>query len=161
MKSKEPILDALPELGKLCPAGYAIALHISFSTPRFLFQTYSHEWMEVYSRKGYVLQDPTVVWGFTNNGTIKWADLESLDESGVLKEAKEFGIEHGFTMSLDDGGSKSIGSFTRGDRDFTDAEIAVIQKAFRSIHLRTAEIEQIPPMEVEQLKKIAGNWTHR
>lgn len=161
MESETAILDSLPELGKLCPTGYAMALHISFSTPRFLFQTYSHEWMDVYSRKGFVLQDPTVIWGFTNTGTKNWTELANLDDAGILKEAENFGIHFGFTVSVDEGDSKSIGSFTRGDREFTKDEVSQIEAVFHSIHLRTADIQQIPAKEVEQLKRISVNFTHR
>ena len=118
MDGSPNIMAAISRLDVLCPAGYAMALHIRYTTPKFLFQTYSSQWREEYSKKGLVLQDPTVRWGFENSGTINWRDLKESDEAGVLEQAKAYGIEHGFTLSLDRNNSKSITSFARGDREF-------------------------------------------
>ncbi len=69
MDENTKIGQLLGELDDLCPSGYAIALHIRYTTPAFLFQTYPKEWMEYYSQNGLVLHDPTVRWGLANTGT--------------------------------------------------------------------------------------------
>ncbi len=88
MEGSPNILAAIARLDALCPAGYAMALHISYTTPKFLFQAYDSDWMEQYSKQGLVLKDPTVKWGFENTGTINWRDLKDLDEAGYLSRRR-------------------------------------------------------------------------
>lgn len=160
MENKLNIMDELSRLDQLCPAGYAIALHISYTTPKFLFQTYDRKWMEVYSKQGLVLKDPTVAWGFGNTGIIRWNDLNELDDSGVLALAKTFGLNFGFTFAIDHGGSKSITSFARNDSEFSDSQIDEISDIIQRLHKYTAKIEEISPIEVEQLRKMSIEFTH-
>ena len=160
MKSELKIMPSLAQLDALCSSGYAIALHIRYTTPKFLFQTYDKEWMKTYSEKGLVLKDPTVMWGFGNTGIARWSDLTELDEAGVLNMAKKYGLELGFTFAIDSGESKSITSFARVDRDFTNAEIDEISKIVQELHDYTANIEKISPEEVEQLKNLSVDFTH-
>lgn len=160
MITRPDILGPLSKLDGLCPAGYAIALHISYTTPRFLFQTYKKDWREYYSKNGLVMKDPTVRWGFENSGCISWSTLETDDSQSVLKIAKQFGIDHGFTYSTDAGGSKSISSFARSDRDFNDTEIAEICALADEMHKLTAEIKDVSSKAREELKKISVDFTH-
>ncbi|PHQ97527.1 MAG: transcriptional regulator [Marinosulfonomonas sp.] len=160
MKSELKIMPSLAQLDALCSSGYAIALHIRYTTPKFLFQTYDKEWMKTYSEKGLVLKDPTVMWGFGNTGIARWSDLTELDEAGVLNMAKEYGLKHGFTFAIASGESKSITSFARGDREFTNAEIDEISGIVQELHDYTANIEKISPEEVEQLKNLSVDFTH-
>ncbi len=160
MKSELKIMPSLAQLDALCSSGYAIALHIRYTTPKFLFQTYDKEWMKTYSEKGLVLKDPTVMWGFGNTGIARWSDLTELDEAGVLTMANKYGLEHGFTFAIDSGESKSITSFARGDRDFTNVEIDKISGIVQELHDYTANIEKISPEEVEQLKNLSVDFTH-
>ncbi|MGR3341835.1 MAG: autoinducer binding domain-containing protein [Paracoccaceae bacterium] len=153
-------MAAISRLDVLCPAGYAMALHIRYTTPKFLFQTYSSQWREEYSKKGLVLQDPTVSWGFENTGTINWRDLKESDEAGVLEQAKAYGIGHGFTLSLDRNNSKSITSFARGDRDFSAAEIEEISDIVTDLHNYTADIDEFSRVELVQLKQMSVEFTH-
>jgi len=160
MQENHKMMQSLSQLDALCASGYAIALHISYTTPRFLFQTYSKDWMKKYSEQGLVLKDPTVLWGFTNIGVAKWSDLAPLDASGVLAQAKEFGLKYGFTYSVDLGSSKTIASFSRSDREFTDQEISDISDVVLELHRYTADIEELPTEDLAHLKKISVEYTH-
>ena len=51
------ILDRLAALG---PGGHAMALHIDFTTPRYLLQSYSKGWAAHYAAQGLVMKDPAV-----------------------------------------------------------------------------------------------------
>ncbi|MEE9388309.1 MAG: autoinducer binding domain-containing protein [Paracoccaceae bacterium] len=159
MENKPTITSSLARLDEICTAGYAIALHIEFTTPRFLFQTYSKDWMEMYSEKGLVLKDPTVLWGFSNTGIARWHDLEEIDDSGVLALAQKYGLKYGFTYAIDDNSSKSISSFARGDCDFADAELNEISDIVAYLHKQTSEIDEFSPHELRQLKSISVNFT--
>jgi len=160
MENENEILKSLSRLDSLCASGYAIALHIRFTTPRFLFQTYSKEWMEMYSEKGFVLKDPTVLWGFSNTGAVKWSDLQEIDESGILPLAKEFGLNFGFTFAVDVNASRSIASFARDDREFDDTEIQEISEVIQRMHMLTSNIDGFSTNEVQQLKEMSVEFTH-
>ena len=69
----------LKRLRSRSPAGFAIALHIEFTTPRYLLQSYAKDWLDLYSSRSMVMQDPTVHWAFANTGSIRWSALNSLD----------------------------------------------------------------------------------
>ena len=68
MSSRSEIERYLAQLGELSPSGFAIAFHIRYTTPAFLFQTYDRRWLDLYSQKGLVMQDPIVSFGFTETG---------------------------------------------------------------------------------------------
>lgn len=150
----------LDEIGPLCPSGYAIALHVRFSTPTFLFQTYDKAWLEHYSRKALVLQDPTVAWGFQNTGRCRWEDLESLDTNGVIAAARAHGIAHGFTLAMLEEGSRSLASFTRPDRPHTEDEMDRIAGLLAELHRKTRATESLPEAERAALRDMSVTLTH-
>jgi LuxR family transcriptional regulator len=153
--------EELAKLDDICSAGFAVALHVRFTTPTFLFQRYRKAWMDHYSSNGLVMQDPTVKWGFENDGMIDWSDLGDSDPSGVLVAAKEHGLKFGFTLSTSDGGTKSFGSFSHGDRAFTADEVATVTQLFRDMHAETRE-PSVSDDEVSQaLKDLSVELTHR
>ncbi len=160
MSQKPDIPAILSELSASCPAGYAIALHIRYSAPRFLFQTYASDWKETYSANGFVLKDPTVQWGFANTGTIRWDALRAEDAAGVLSLAAEYGLKHGFTVAVARGETRSIASFARRDGDFSDAEIAQVAETVRQLHDYTAGLDRISAAERDTLRKLSVAFTH-
>lgn len=160
MENKAKIVGLLSQVAELCPAGFAIALHIRYTTPRFLFQSYPKDWMDLYSEKGLVLKDPTVLWGFTNSGVVDWNDLVDLDEAGVLKMAGEHGLKHGFTFAHDSDGSKSISSFARETGEFSQQEIDSICSIVAKLHHSTADLEKLPPELTADLRKMSMEFTH-
>ena len=88
MEGKHGVGKVLERLDSACPSGFAIALHIKFSSPRYLFQAYPAEWIAYYTANGLVMRDPTVHWGFENTGHIRWSALEVADRSVMLKAAE-------------------------------------------------------------------------
>jgi len=153
------IPKTLSQLDGLCSAGYAIALHVRYTAPKFLFQTYPADWMEIYSQKGLVLKDPTVLWGFENTGTARWGELVNQDEGGVLEIASRFGLKHGFSAAVNRGEARSIASFARSDNDFSDAEIVEISDIFGELHDYFSEIEEISAAEQAKLKEMSIAFT--
>ena len=148
----------LNDLSKVSSAGYAIALHVRFTTPTYLFQTYPADWMEYYSSQGLVMHDPTVKWGFENDGTVRWADLAESDSAGVLTQAAEHGLSFGITMAVSKDGSKSLASFSRSDRDFTDDEAKELVGLFEKLHDETADTSDQSVQDA--LKKLSVELTH-
>jgi len=155
------VREILADMQRLCPAGFAVALHVRFTTPRFLFQTYARDWMQHYSEKGMVLDDPTVKWGLQNEGRIDWSELEDQDVKGVLAQAREHGLRFGFTAAIAIDESRSVGSFARGDRAFTEAETGELLELFRKLHARTAVGTEQEASISDILKSLSVELTHR
>ncbi len=154
------ITGILEKMAKQAPAGYAIALHIRYTTPTFLFQTYPRAWMDHYSKHGFVMQDPTVLWGFENSGSVDWADLATLDHGGVMTAAAEYGIRHGVTFAFDDAGSRSIASFARSDRPFDAAEVAALEASLHELHGKTATSQGLDADTRRELRHLSVEFTH-
>lgn len=160
MDQNESIVGALRDLGAESPAGFAIALHISYVSPKYLFQAYPGEWIERYSAEGLVLKDPTVRWGFENTGSVRWSALEGDDPAGVIAMAREHGLGFGVTLALDEGGSRSVASFARNDREFLDPEVARISALLDRLHRDTALVEGLSPSVHEALRRMSIILTH-
>lgn len=137
------IATLLRQIDLRSPAGFAIALHIRFTTPTFLFQTYAKRWTEHYSARGLMPRDPTVRWGFHNLGYVRWADLEAMDDGGVLEAAKDHGLMNGVAIAVYEQGSRSIASFARADRDYDLAEMIALEDLLRALHLATVASEAL------------------
>lgn len=160
MSLQSEIVRAVEQLKDLAPAGYAVALHVRFTTPTFLFQTYPREWIDHYSQRGYLMSDPTVLWAFSSTGRVRWSDLAASDTSGMLAEAGARGMRFGFTLSTDGDGSQSLGSFTRGDREFTDDEIDTIEGLFQGLHRVTSGLSRLSPATHDAIKRLSVTFTH-
>ncbi len=160
MTGQDVIQDKLVALKNLAPAGYAVALHVHFTAPTFLFQTYDREWLEYYSKKGLVMTDPTVHWGFENRGAVDWADLAESDTQGVMTEAANYGLKFGMTCSFGDESRPSIGSFARGDRAFNPDEAQELGQHLADLHALTDNLKVLSPETAEALRKLSIEYTH-
>jgi LuxR family transcriptional regulator len=160
MSQKERIAALLHAFDERSPAGFAIALHVRFTRPTYLFQTYPKRWMDYYSSAGLVMHDPTVRWGLSNAGHVLWSDLESFDPHGVLERAKDFGIMNGVTISVVTTGSRSIASFARADRDFSDAEVVELEDLLSPLHVETEGLGQLSERDQRALVELSVRLTH-
>jgi LuxR family transcriptional regulator len=155
MDRQNKISDLLSQLRAAHPAGFAIALHVEFSAPRYLFQAYASDWIDLYTREGLVLRDPTVRWGFVNTGAIRWSALDDPEGAEVMRLAAEHGLRYGFTLAIEAGGSRSIASFARPDRESTDAEIAEATGVLTQLHDLTRGVETLTPRFHDALKQMS------
>ena len=151
----------LQELTKAYPTGFAIALHIRFTSPRFLLQTYDQRWIETYSRDGIVMHDPTVRWGLRQTGTIRWEDLPDTDEAGqsVLNAARDHGLSFGFTVAWCDHDSRSVASFVRPDRPATDAEMRLASDQVMRLHALTIDSQALGPADRAAVERLSIRLT--
>ncbi|PXW67797.1 LuxR family transcriptional regulator [Loktanella sp. PT4BL] len=152
------ISETLGQLNDLAPAGYALGIHIEYTTPKFMFQTYPKDWLDYYSRNGLLMSDPMVAWAFDTEGATRWSALD--DPAGVMTKAAEHGLRYGIVVSIVSDDSRTICGFANGEREFSDEEIASIQGLVTKIHDNTADTAQLDPKTVEQLKKMSIMVTH-
>lgn len=160
MDAAEKIRQIIIALEAQSPAGFAIAFHIRFTRPDFLFQTYSKTWTDIYSQSGMVMHDPIVRWGFENTGTIRWTELACDDPMGILEQARPHGLVYGFACAVENGGTRSVAGFARADREFTDAEIAGIATEVANLHDETAKAGALSPETREELRQMSVRFTH-
>jgi len=159
MDNRASVANLLSGLDERSPAGFAIALHIKYTTPTLLFQTYPTKWVEYYTAKGLVLHDPAVRWGFENTGFIRWRDQVEDDPFGVMKQAARFGMTHGVTLALIRGESRTIAAFARSDRDYLDAEVDEITPRLEALHAETDGVEVLPETDMAALRRMSIRLT--
>lgn len=160
MSIKAGIDLELHQLDLLAPAGYFLGLHIRFTAPLMTFQTYDQAWLDHYTENGYVLRDPMTAWGFSTTGWIRWSDTRVPDPFGIFKEAARFGLNFGFTIACGPIKSRTIASFARSDREFTDNEIKLAESIVTRLHDVTEPPEELTRAQVEALRCIAGGDRH-
>jgi LuxR family transcriptional regulator len=155
MHEKMNVGYLLERLASRSSAGFAIGLHVRFSTPRYFFQKYGRDWIDLYTSRGFLLQDPIVRWGMTHTGITTWTDLRADDPAGVLTEAARFGMAYGICLSIVEQGSRSLAGFARSDREFTEAEIAAMRPIFSDLHAVTLGVETLSPEDHAELQKMS------
>jgi LuxR family transcriptional regulator, quorum-sensing system regulator SdiA len=160
MDTQADISRSLGHLKNLAPAGFAMALHVRFTTPTYLFQTYPKEWIDYYSQNSLVMRDPTVHWGFENTGAARWADLAAMDTDGIIGKAASYGMKFGFTYAAEAGGTRSLTSFTRADRDFTDPEVTEIATEVDRMHALTADAKSLTEDIRAALRQMSISFAH-
>lgn len=160
MTLTKQLRSLLAGLKKQSPSGFAMAFQVAFTTPRYLFQTYEEDWMNYYSTMGLVMKDPAVRWGFVNDGIASWPDVQKLDDFGVFPKAAEFGLNYWAVMATSLSGSKSIGAFSRSDKDFTEEEREKLFADFQSLHLLTLQGPEAEPEFGEMLLDLSILYTH-
>ncbi len=148
------ISQTLSHLKRLAPGGYALAFHIRFTAPSFLFQTYTKEWSEQYSRDGLVMRDPTVRWGMSHTGWQRWSDLAD-PEDEVITQAARHGLRNGVTYATAEGDSRSFGSFANPERPFHEDEITEICRHIDVLHRETAKTQVLDPATKMALKRLS------
>jgi LuxR family transcriptional regulator len=150
--------ETMAKMGQASPYGYVVALHIEYTTPKFLFQTYTKKWLDYYSQNGLVMSDPTVMWSFENTGAIRWSGLD--DPAGVLIHAAEHGYVYGVSIAIDINNSRSMAGFARHDREFTDSEISEMAGLLEKLHIATTDKALLSAETIQQLKNMSVMVTH-
>lgn len=161
MGNHNEIIAIIERIHNAYPAGFAAALHIRLSTPRYLFQGYARPWAETYAREGMVVNDPTALWGFHNTGAIRWSELDVPDPQRIMaRAADEAGLRYGVTVAMLREGTRSIASFARTDREPTEAELGMATEMLRDLHCATRTLETLSPDDHARLRTIAVHLTH-
>lgn len=149
------------ELGVLdgyAESGYFLALHIRFTSPLMFFQTYNKAWSDHYSANGYVLRDPMTAWSFSTTGTTRWSNKRIPDPFGIFKEARRFGLRFGATVSCGPMLSRTVASFARSDREFTDQELVEMEAQVKRLHDLAEPTTRLTKAQIDALKYIADGY---
>jgi LuxR family transcriptional regulator len=144
----------LARLTALCDTGFALAVHIRFTSPALLYRTYSQAWIEYYSAKGFMLQDPVVRWGLAHPGTIAWADLAADDPAGVIKAAVEHGLTNGWNYATGPASSRTLCGFTKSGAPFTTEMMDIGRAAVEQIHALTEAHKDFTEAEMADLRAL-------
>ena len=160
MSAKSGLDEVLAEISNLAPGGYFLGLHIRFTSPLMTLQTYPSDWIETYTAKGYALRDPIVAWGFSQETSSRWSEIEIPDPFGILREAASHGLRFGVVVPVGELRSRTIGSVARGDREFSDAEIAVISHHIERLNELTRPPERLTEAQLSALRLIADGERH-
>lgn len=155
MTSISDIAKTLEALKHIAPSGFALAMRINFTTPTYLFQTFSSEWSKHYSAKGYMFDDPVVVWGLNSSGVARWSDLTSGDQT-IFHDAATYGLVYGVACATERTSAKSFGGFSRADREFTDSECSETHDLFETLDHQIGVFEALEPSAREQLRFFAA-----
>lgn len=147
------IAGLLGRLKIICDSGFALAVHIRYTRPTLLYQTYARDWADHYSEKGYMLSDPTVHWGLANVGSMEWDMLEAQDPEGVIKAARDYGLLNGWTYAVGPATSRSLASMTRTS-PFTETQRGEIRAAIDEIHALTEGFDHFPPKLQQRLRTL-------
>ena len=132
MPSTAAVKSILTRVNDYDPIGFAIALHVQFTRPKFLFQSYDRAWLDEYSKRGMVMRDPTVQWGMANEGWVRWSALD--DQGDVLDAAAKHGLRHGIAAAHVNTDSRSFGSMASSQAEFDDAAGAGFHEIVKELH---------------------------
>lgn len=160
MFEKADLDRELRKLDRFAKAGYWALLHVRSTTPLMNFRTYAQAWVDHYTDNGYLLRDPMTGWAFSGTGSIRWSDRTFPDPYDIASAAREFGLNHGVTISVGPVASRSIVSVARNDREHEDAEIEEIQRIALRLHDITEPPESLTQAQVEALQCIARGDRH-
>ena len=154
---EESGVNTTSEIASLALSGYYIALRIGFAFPLAEHNALPAAWTEHYTRQNFMLRDPLMHWLYQNSGAIRWSAIKLPDPKGVLASAATHGLRYGVAICCDDPGprgQRSFGTFARADREFTDAEIAILQARLFELHVAMAPPTNLTKAELEALRMV-------
>lgn len=143
----------------LATAGYHLALRVGFAFPEYQRNSLPQEWVQIYTRNGLMIFDPTIRWIYDNSGYTRWSEISIEDERKVLTTAAMFGLRYGAAISVmhhDTPGLRSFGSFARPDREFKNSELEILNDAVNELHIALAPARGLTKAEIEALEMLAS-----
>ena len=148
------IAQYLHRLSGFCDHGFALAIHIRYTRPTLLYQTYAQDWADYYSEKGLMLSDPVVHWGLSNTGWVDWSTLVDRDPEGVIAAAVAHGLHNGWTYAVGPTSSRTIAGLPRTGKPFSASERAELAQIVDQIHDLTDGFEQMPADLQDRLRNL-------
>lgn len=161
LKRKQPdhsgvaVLDTtLPTLRLLGTSGFIFAYNFRSLQPEYFHSEYPKAWQVQYESKSYAYFDPVLQWSLLNSGDMRWSAIKLPDLRGVMKAARDFDMKYGACFARRRKGRKSILTLARGDREFTDEEMAYLSATFDYLmdQIEAEDDVQLTPVEAETLR---------
>ncbi|SIO03791.1 LuxR family transcriptional regulator [Rhodovulum sp. ES.010] len=148
------VAELLSTLDGRCDTGFALAIHIRYTRPLLLYQSYSREWSDLYSERGLMLLDPVVRWGLAHNGVLFWDDPELEDPAGIVALARAHGLTNGVTLSVGPPGSRTISGHTRSQGPYMPDEIEELRCLVETVHEVTEGLDALDTPEMDALRAL-------
>lgn len=82
------------------------------------------------------------------------------DPFEIMKQASEYGLIYGATISTGEISSRTIGSVSRRDREFNEDEMRAAENIVQRLHILTEPSESLTNSQVEALRCIAEGDRH-
>ncbi|TWB08263.1 LuxR family transcriptional regulator [Rhizobium sp. ERR 1071] len=139
-----------------------------------LINAWPNDWSARYFSQNYLFKDPTISLVREGRESFFWSDAEVMKArvgAMVMGEAKEFGLEQGFTMTLPSLGHDHVGFSIAGERLQLSPEnkrnLALVASfaVYRALRIRlnqqNSSILKLTPREREVLQLAAEGWKER
>ena len=146
----------LNNLGAIAPAGYSVGLVIRFASPAVFRMTYDPAWTEYYTSNQLGFKDPSIAWGFSNTGSVRWSEIDMPDTAGIFEKARGFGLRYGVTVSVGAIQDRSILGAAHSEREFRDDEIAQISENLAELHELIMHQNNLTKAQTDAISKIAS-----
>lgn len=147
-------------LAELAPKGFSAGLHIRFAAPLIYVRTYDEDWCTIYDKNAFALRDPLVFWGLGARGHTRWSEIRLPDPFNILGQARSYGLTYGAVFSCGPITSRSIVGIARGDREFSDDEIARATLIVEELHERAEPQTELTDAQIEALRLLAEGDRH-
>ncbi len=141
-------------------AGFFIGLFLDFSGPSTSIFGYKSDWINHYSENNYVVSDPSFAWAVSNDGTIRWSELY-VGETDIRSSMAEHGLLYGATASVLYNKKRSLATFSRSDREFTDQELVLLYRSVKKIHIANDQRTGLTQLEKKTLNLLVSGYTSK
>jgi LuxR family transcriptional regulator, quorum-sensing system regulator SdiA len=159
MTAYDDVEGSLNQLASVSPAGFAIGLHLEFTTSKYIFQHYSRTWMEEYSRRGLILIDPDREVGDRERWVDPLVRPRHDRHGGRAVRGRRLRAEVRCPIAVVGRSSRSLGSFASSEREFSEPEIAELSARLKHMHDSTADVEPESSEDLK-LKRLASSLAH-
>lgn len=146
--------DFTNEFSELAPAGCYVALKAGFYAPEAELNLFPADWTEHYTRAGLALSDPLMRWCLNNSGHARWRDIKSFTGTHFMRDYRSFGLEFGCAVSIhgtEKMPKRSLGIFSRSDREFLDSELEKLELLLLRIHTYQPKVPTAAQLEALEL----------
>jgi len=101
-----------------------------------------------------------IAWAFAKQGACRWSECPLPDPFNIVKQAAEFGLKFGATISYGRISSRSIVGLAREDREFTLDELLQAQELVTVLHNKAELPERLTNAQCEALKLVAAGYRY-
>ncbi|WP_406721231.1 autoinducer binding domain-containing protein [Thioclava litoralis] len=137
-----------------------VGLHVRFAQARIYHTSYDPKWIQLYNERSYYLRDPVVFWGISHTGRVRWSEIRFPDPFGIFEQARRFGLNYGAVAGVGPMSSRSIVGISHTGREFTDDELATLERITHILHEHHEESLSLTDAQAEALRLLAAGDRH-